>query len=200
MIRGVNLCLKWDIRQFTIKTDSVTAFGWLKSVFEKTHRVKTHALSEMLIRRRLEILSKLVTQEQLVVQLERVASESNKADQLTRVPKQWLVTGVGAVAVTAVQEGLQPSKQEVALIHSKHHFGVDRMLELLREKFARVDRKTVKEVVSECQQCAMIDPAVNLRWQSGTIASGAVWKKLTHVNGRPYLSSIAVQGLPFGGR
>ena len=36
-------------------------------MFEKTHRVKTHDLSEMLIRRQLEILSELVTQEQLMV-------------------------------------------------------------------------------------------------------------------------------------
>ena len=123
-----------------------------------------------------------------------MASEGNKADQLTRVPKQWLVTGVGAATVTAVQEGLQPSKQEVVLIHSKHHFGVDCMLQLLCEKFACVDCKTVKEVISECQQCTMIDPAVNLWWQSGTIVSGAVWEKLavniTHVNGQPYLSCI----------
>ena len=194
VIRGVNLCLKWNIRQFTIKTDSATAFGWLKSVFEKTHRVKTHALSEMLIRRRLEILSELVEQEQLVVQLEQVASEHNKADRLTRVPRKWLETGIAGAAVTAVAGDLQPSKQEVALIHSKHHFGVDRMLELLRERFASVDRKTVKEVVNEYRQCAMIDPAVNFWWQSGTIASDTVWEKLavdiTHVNGQPYLSCI----------
>ena len=120
-----------------------------------------------------------------------MASESNKADQLTQVPKQWLVMGVG---VTAVQEGLKLRKQEVTLIHSKHHFGVGRMLELLCEKFAHVDCKTVKEVVSECRQCPMMDPAVNLWWQLGTIVSGAVWEKLavdiTHVNSRPYLSCI----------
>ena len=34
VIRGVNLCLRWGVRQFSIKTDSATVFGWLKSVFE----------------------------------------------------------------------------------------------------------------------------------------------------------------------
>ena len=58
-IRGINLCLRWGVKRFTLKTDSATVCGWLKSVFERTHRVRTRALGEMLIRRRLEMLSEL---------------------------------------------------------------------------------------------------------------------------------------------
>ena len=35
IIHSVNLCVKWGVRRFTIKTDSATGHGWLKSIFEK---------------------------------------------------------------------------------------------------------------------------------------------------------------------
>ena len=35
IIHSVNLCVKWGVRWFTIKTDSATAHRWLKSIFEK---------------------------------------------------------------------------------------------------------------------------------------------------------------------
>ena len=71
------------MRLFTVKIDSATVCGWLKAVFEKTHRVWTHALAEVLIRRRVEMLSELAAQERLVVKVEQVASADNKGDQLT---------------------------------------------------------------------------------------------------------------------
>ena len=205
VIRGINLCLKWKVRQFTVKTDSAIVHSWLKAAFEKTHRVRTHALAEMLIRRRLEMLSELAKQEQLVVTLDHVASADNKADQLTRVPRKWLSekslvvstggcerAGVAAAAVTEESDEVRPA---VERIHRTSHFGVDRTLELARARFGdRATRRLVKGVVSECRQCAMIDPAVHQRWQKGTIATRAVWQRLaldiTHVNGRPYLTTI----------
>ena len=80
------------MRRFTVRTDSATVLGWLKSVFERTHKVRTHALSEMLVRRRLALLSELAAQESLEVLVEWVASAQNKADQLTRVPQKWLTS------------------------------------------------------------------------------------------------------------
>jgi transposase InsO family protein len=201
VIRGVNLCLRWDIRHFTVKTDSATAFGWLQSVFEKTHRVRTHALSEMLIRRRLDILSELTKQEGLDVTVELVPSAQNKADELTRVPKKWLtaqVTSIGAAALAAVggrPQTAAATTDDVKCIHDRNHFGVDRTLELARKKFGQtVPRQMAKNVVAECRQCASIDPAVTFRWQKGKITHGKVWQQLsmdvTHVNGRAYLSCI----------
>ena len=95
----------------------------------------------------LSTLSELAVQEKLVVWLERVASECNKADQLTRVPKKWLVAGLAVAGVTAMGRDLQLSKQEMVLIHSKHYFGVDQILELVCKRFASVDCKTVKEAI-----------------------------------------------------
>ena len=95
VIRGVNLCLRWGMRQFVLKTDSASVSGWLKSVFERTHRVRTRALGEMLMRRRLDMLTELVIQERLEVVVEQVESARNKADKLTRVPKKWLSSPLG---------------------------------------------------------------------------------------------------------
>ena len=204
VIRGVNLCLRWGVRRFTVKTDSATVFGWLKSVFERTHRVKTHALGEMLVRRRLELLSELAAQECLEVIVERVASVFNKADALTRVPKKWLSQSptldspndaMGLAAPGGHIEGADHTRLEVARIHERHHFGVDRTCELARQCLGQhITRRLVKAVVSECRQCAMIDPAVNFNWQKGTLATSVVWQRLaldiTHVGGRPFLSCI----------
>ena len=204
-ILGVNLCLRWGVRRFTVKTDSATVFGWLKSVFERTHRVRTHALGEMLIRRRLDMLRELVSQEQLQVTVEQVESARNKADQLTRVPKKWLSSREEVAASQDEVMGLAASAGHVAVvgetraavarIHERHHFGADRTLELARQSLGQsVSRRLVKSVVSECRQCAMIDPAATFSWEKGHVASGAVWQRIavdiTHVNGRPHLSCI----------
>ena len=171
----------------------------------------THALSEMLIRRCLSILSELAVQENQEVIVEQVTSAQNKADVLTRVPRKWL-TSQTAAAISDTGEqigGLNAalagpatdnsvSRQawtEVERIHRQHHFGVDRMLEIVRRKLGpRASRRLVKSVVSECQQCTSIDPAVTFRWQTGKQATSSMWECLaldvTHVNGRPYLSCI----------
>ena len=44
-IKGVNLALKWGKKEIKIKTDSVTACRWLKSVVEQTQNVRTRALA-----------------------------------------------------------------------------------------------------------------------------------------------------------
>ena len=62
-IKGINLACKWGMRVFTPYTDSATVHGWLMSMFAGTHNVRTKAMSELLVRRRLEILRKLKEQE-----------------------------------------------------------------------------------------------------------------------------------------
>ena len=49
-VRGINLALKWGFRRFVLKTDSATVKGWLTAVFERTHNVRTRAMSELLIK------------------------------------------------------------------------------------------------------------------------------------------------------
>ena len=48
-------------------TDSASVFGWLKSVIERTHKMRTRALGEMLIRRRLDMITELIEQEKLKI-------------------------------------------------------------------------------------------------------------------------------------
>jgi len=55
----------------------------LNSAFNQTHNIKTRAMSELLIRRRLDVLRELQAQENLSVKVEFVPSEKNLADKLT---------------------------------------------------------------------------------------------------------------------
>jgi len=181
-------------------TDSASVFRWLKSMIERTHKIRTRALGKMLIRRRLDMIAELIEQEKLKISVKQVESARNKADQLTRVPKKWLAVshqdqvGVSMVAVAnhLEQKSLQ---EELTCIHERHHFGVDRTLEIARLKFGEnVSRRMVRSVVSQCRECSSIDPAVRFRWEKGSIVSNAVWQRMAvdvaHVNGRPYLTCI----------
>ena len=51
------------LKCFTLFTDSATVHGWLKSVFAGTHNVRTKAMSELLVKRRLNVLRELKVQE-----------------------------------------------------------------------------------------------------------------------------------------
>ena len=90
VIRGVNLALKWDLKSIIVKTDSSTVRNWLSSTLTGRNRVRTHGPSEMLIRRRLQILEELREAFGLDLTVDLVPSEKNKADELTRVKKVWL--------------------------------------------------------------------------------------------------------------
>ncbi len=59
-IKGVNLALKWGLSELKLMTDSATVFCWVNSLLTNDKKIKTHGLGEMLVRRRLELLSALV--------------------------------------------------------------------------------------------------------------------------------------------
>ena len=111
--------------------------------------MKTRALAETLIRRRLDLLSEIAAQG-LEVVLEQVASARNWSDELTRMPKKWLIakssfqqlTGLAAAGGT-ISNGNDITQQVISL-HTVHHFGVDQTLELARTKLGQqVSRKLV---------------------------------------------------------
>ena len=192
-IKGVNLALKWGFRTFTIMTDSVTVKGWLSSVFKDSHNVKTRALSELLIRRRLDMLRELRVQEQLSVEVALVRSGHNLADGLTRVPKLW---SLGASSTgNALIGNLSDLELEnvVKDIHNRHHLGVDRTLDLVKEVKKDVSRSVVSKVISECDECAKICPTAT-KYPKGHLSSGRIWKcvssDITHVGNRSYLTLI----------
>ena len=77
VLKGIGLARKWGMQELVLVTDSATVFGWLKVVVHKTHNVRTKALSELLIRRHLDILKNVIAQEQLTVAVRLVRSHEN---------------------------------------------------------------------------------------------------------------------------
>lgn len=195
-IRGVNLAIKWNIRSFILKTDSATVKGWLNSAFHDTHNIRTNALAEMIIRRRIQMLRDLRRQESLDVTIQLVRSAENLADKLTRVPRAWLQeksenehsVEIGAMASSVSQ------KETIRSIHNRNHLGITRTYHLAKERFGSgVDKEIVREVIQECDRCARICPVVQ-QYPKGSLGCCEVWKKLscdiTHVEGKPYLTVI----------
>ena len=198
VIRGINLALKWGRREIYLKCDSATVCGWLRAVIEKSRNVRTSALGEILIRRRLDILQDIIAQENLQVSVEYVRSAENLADELTRVPRAWTQHSTESNVLTA-SAGLDcVSLDSVRAIHERGHFGVDRTLQLAQERYGpdQVSRRMVKKVVSRCQRCARIDPPINFQWDSGHITATKIWERwatdITHFDGMAFLTVIDV--------
>ena len=201
VIEGINMAVGWQFRHFTVACDSTTVCGWLRSVLDRTHNVRIHALGELLIRRRLDILRQIVEQENLVITVRQVSSAENRADCLTRVPKRWLFDASpsfmndepGLAAVGVVEK--VATSDELIKLHCQHHFGVNRSLEIAREKYGNdVSRNLMKKVVANCDECARFDPAIRNRWSSGHVTTGQTWYRLaadiTYVQGTAWLSVI----------
>ena len=187
VLKGVNLALKWQLCKFEIMTDSATVCSWVRSVITGDSRIKTKGSAEMLIRRRLSDLRDLISQFGLSVKVSLVKSAQNRADVLTRVKKSWLeaVKQCGEVACAAAVD--------VAGLHSKHHFGVDRTLYLARLVDPSVARRDVKKCVQSCQRCRSIDPAP-ARHEAGSLSVNENWSRLavdvTHYRGKAYLTMV----------
>ena len=185
VVQGLNMAIRWKLQTVCIATDSATVCGWLKSILAETHRVRTHGLAEMLIKRRLSMISELIAAYELNVTYELVPSARNKADALTRVPQAWLsatkMAGTTCAAMTVEQ------------LHAQHHFGVDRTLHLARQVDSSVTRRQVENVVKRCVQCSSIDPTP-VRWNSGRLSVERCWDRIaidsTHVGHDKYLSII----------
>ena len=193
-IRGINMASKWKFSKFTIRTDSVTVYGWLRSVFCNTHNVKTRALSELLIRRRLDILRELNQQEELKVSVELVKSEHNLADKLTRVPKLWLSDNITTALIATVDDE-STLATTVLDIHRRHHLGIDRTWELVKLKLGpEVKRADVADILAHCDECAKICPATNTNYPKGHLSCDQVWRKVstdvTHFGRQAYLTII----------
>ncbi|GAB1602697.1 hypothetical protein Ahia01_000549600 [Argonauta hians] len=189
VLRGVNLALQWDLREIEIRTDSATVLSWLRSTINSEGRVKTKGAAEMLVKRRLGVLSELVEEVGLSLQVTFVPSAKNKADGLTRVKRSWLSTAAKAVGVSAVAMADPVVKQG----HDRHHMGVDRTLYLARLVEPTTSREEVERVVRECIPCQSIDPAPSSH-RRGRLDVRESWKRLaidvTHYRHRTYLSMV----------
>lgn len=61
VVKGLNLAVQWDATNVNIVTDSKTVHGWLSSVISNSHRVKTSGLYSVMVQRRLEIATDLLS-------------------------------------------------------------------------------------------------------------------------------------------
>lgn len=202
VIKGLNTALRWGKREFTIKTDSSTVYKWLRAVINRTHNVKSRALSERLIRRRLDTLREIIEVEKIQIEPVLVPTEENLADRLTRVPKywqhiekDWLENISAQFAGAGVELDSHTLFHDIKAIHDRCHFGVERTLNLAKEKLGtQVSKKIVKKVVSRCDRCAKIDPSIQFRWEQGTLSCSNIWERIaidiTYVKGTPYLSIV----------
>ena len=199
VLRGINMAVKWGRKKLRVMTDSATVHGWLTAVVEKTHNVKTRALSEILIRRRLDTVREIIDEQSLDITVQLVRSAENLADLLTRVPSHWLKIRADAlIGMSVIADAGVTSAAPIEVIkeiHERNHFGVDRTLELARDCCGEgVSRKMVKRVVNRCDRCARVDPAVRFSWMEGSTITSRTWQRLaidvTYVNQLPYLSLV----------
>ena len=90
IIKGINLAILWKTTTLYLFTDSACVHKWISDTLTGKAMVRTKVASEMLIRRRLDTIIKLVKEYALSVNMSLVKSSQNKADRLTRVPQRWL--------------------------------------------------------------------------------------------------------------
>ena len=80
VLKGISLALQWQCKVLHVKTDSVCAHYWVSDTLTERTQVCTKAATEMLIRRRLNTLKKLVEEYELTVDVVLVSSNKNMAD------------------------------------------------------------------------------------------------------------------------
>lgn len=194
VLKGINLAIKWGLKEVEILTDSRTVENWLKLTITKRSRIRTKGSAEMLIKRRLGIFSELIKEFGLNVDVNYVQSERNKADVLTRVKRAWLKD---EVKQHTDKQKKEDEYKEIATrikeVHEKNHFGVERTLFLARKSIYGVERSMVERCVKNCVRCQSIDPAP-IRHEGGALEVLKNWRRLamdvTHVMGKPYLSIV----------
>ena len=78
VLKGVNLALKWGLKDISVMTDSSTVLSWLCSVPQGDFRAKVSRMSEMLLKSQLLIVKELVHEYGLVITPTHVKSCKNK--------------------------------------------------------------------------------------------------------------------------
>ena len=165
VIKGVNAALAWKLKTLHVRIDSLTVYHWILNALSGIARLITRASSEMLIRRRVDMIKALVDEYGLALDIKLVRSECNRADVLTRVSQKWLGKPnecekpiVAKCGGGGTIESL--SDERIARIHEETGLhGIKRTLYFSRKLSPAVTRKDVWRVVKACQVCQSIDPA-----------------------------------------
>ena len=190
VLKGVNLGLKWGLKQMDLMTDSAAVYGWVKLILTGDKRVRTKGAAEMIVKRRLGILKDLVEEFDLRVNINLVSTLKNKADVLTRVKKNWLHREDDD---ENDDRDVCAGAMDLRKVHDMHHMGVERSLFQARKLDPTVTRQAVRSVVRSCSKCQSIDPAP-VSHEKGEIGVRDNWKRLaidvTHYRQVPYLSIV----------
>ena len=165
-----------------MRTDSLTVYHLISNALSGKVRLKTKASSEILIRRRVDTIKALVDEYGLILDIELVRSECNRADALTRVSQKWLGKPNGCdKPIVAVCGGAieSLSDETIASIHAETgHHGITRTLYFSRKVSPAVTRRDVRRVVKACQVCQSIDTAPYLTLIDCGPSRFAVWRRL----------------------
>ena len=86
VIAGLNIALAWKFKRVELCTDSFTVHRWITDALTGKSRLKMKVASEMLIHRRIGIVTSMVEEYTIKLTVTLVPSCSNKAESLTRVP------------------------------------------------------------------------------------------------------------------
>ena len=195
-VKCINLALVWKAKKIRLLTDSRTVYHWISDALSGRARLRTKATSEMLIRRRLALLTALVDEFELSVSVVYVTSACNKADALTRVPREWLKTDSNGIGGTACGVEAMPTDALIKAVHeASGHPGISRTLYFVRKRDPTVRRPEVREVVQACGECSSIDPAP-VRWKRRRLSVDDGWRRLamdvTHFGNALYLTMVDI--------
>lgn len=192
-IKGLNLSLKWGFKRIDMYTDSATVFGWITSVLTNSHKPKIYGLSEMLVKRRLQLFSEMCESYDSNVKIHLVKSNENKADVLTRVKQTWLKSQSPDSIESSNLMTCTTISPTVEDIHRKHHFGTYKTLYCCQQYGLEPTLNEVMDVVKNCNECCSIDPNP-VSWEHGTLEVQKVWRRLacdvTHYRNTKYLTII----------
>ena len=120
VIKGINLAILWKTTTLYLFTNSACVHKWISDAFTSKARVRTKAASEMLIRRRLYTIIKLVKEYALSMNVSLVKSGQNQADRLTRVPQRWLDAikrNTGPVQPTCIASVSSVRLDQIKIVH-----------------------------------------------------------------------------------
>ncbi|KFD47059.1 hypothetical protein M513_12047 [Trichuris suis] len=142
VIRGLNLALAWELKDVEVMTDSATVQRWVLESISGKARLKTKAVGELLIRRRIETIRSLVNEYSIQASVTLVKSSENKADALTRVPKEWLKPQEAIIRTAYAMAADGSAEQRIAEIHhTAGHPGVRRTHYFVRQSDCQITRR-----------------------------------------------------------
>ncbi|KFD59839.1 hypothetical protein M514_27976, partial [Trichuris suis] len=180
-----------------------------RSALGNDDRTKLRALSGSESEERdIGVCGSLVNEYSVQASVTLVKSSENKADALTRVPKEWLKPQEAIIRTAYAMAADGSAEQRIAEIHhTAGHPGVRRTHYFVKQSDCQITRRQVQAVVRNCETCKSIDPAP-IKWRRGCLSVERVWQRLamdvTHVGGHSYLTlidsgpsrSIPVRGAP----